>query len=142
MLPMHQRKETRKKLTSPTKRMTPMNLRKEMREKSNSPTMKKPKGTPHPRALTPHQRIVTAPAIKGNAPRPLSMTMGDEHGQRQIVSVSYPSSSTGGAQCVASSGGENNHNLRHTNRSRGNTSQGQHNQSRASNYANVANSVK
>ncbi len=59
----------------PQERMTPMNQRKDTREKLFSPTMKKPKGTLHPRALTPHQRIVTAPAKKDCVPIPLSMTM-------------------------------------------------------------------
>jgi hypothetical protein len=40
----------------------------------------------------------------------------------------------GGAQCAASSGGENDHNLRCTNRYGGNTFWGQHNQSRASKF--------
>jgi hypothetical protein len=55
--------------------MTPMNQRKEMREKSTSPTIKKPKGTLHPRAITPQWRIVMAPAKKSGVPIPLSMTM-------------------------------------------------------------------
>jgi hypothetical protein len=75
MIPMHQRKETREKLASPTKRMPPMNHRKKMRVKSTSSTKKKPKGTPHPRALPPHWRIVMAPATTGRAPRPPSTTM-------------------------------------------------------------------
>jgi hypothetical protein len=75
MPPMHQRIEPMKNLTSPTKRMTPINQRKEMRKKSTTPTMKKPKRTPHPRALNPHWRIVMAPAKKGRVPIPLSTTM-------------------------------------------------------------------
>jgi hypothetical protein len=69
------KKGTKEEIESPTKRMTPMNQGKEIRERSTSPTMKTLKGTPHPRALTPHWRIVTAPATKGCTPRPLSTTM-------------------------------------------------------------------